>query len=118
MIENIDWAVFSPQEKEHIEKLLELRMPEHLAASIINMDRKKEVELQKIIAQVRPVNSSAEQQLREKVITEFYKVHPRGPQTPDEEKILQEQLDLELMKFHEDQQAKANQQAELLKTIN
>lgn len=111
---NINWEVFTAEEKQGIEKLLEMRMPEHMAAVIINMDRSKEVELQKIMSQVRPLNDLAENSIRENIIGEYYKKNPRGPQSPAEEKVLQDELDAELAKFHTEQQKKAKEQEQIL----
>lgn len=115
---DIKWEVFTAEEKAGIEKLLEARMPEHMASLIINMDRMKETELQKIISQARPLNSLNENSVREKVIDEYYKKNPRGPQSPEEEKVLQDELDTELGKYHEEQRKRAQDQADMLEQSN
>jgi len=116
MENTINWSVFSKDEKTSIEKLLEMRMPEHLTSVILNMDKDKELEIQKIISGVRPINSLEENILRENIITEYYKKNPRGPQTPAEEKVLQDELDFEMTKFQEEKKKQAFNQTEALKT--
>ena len=114
---NTDWTVFTQDEKEGIEKLLDMRMPEHITASIINMTGAKEIEIAKILAQTNPLTDLNENVLRESIITEYYKIHTKGPQTPEEELELQKQLDSEITKFHKEQQDKANALQESLKPI-
>lgn len=116
-MENINWGAFTEDERKGIEKLLEMRMPEHLTSIIINMDRLKEIELQKITARSKPLNDINENQIRERIIENYYKVNPKGPQSPAEEKILQDELDNELAKFHAEQQRKADEQVEILQDV-
>ncbi len=114
MLENINWSVFTEEEHNTIQTLLDMRMPEHIAASIENMDGFKELEIQKIVSQLRPLNDVNEESLRNKIIEDYYKEHSNGPQTPEEEMILQKQLDDEIAKFHQEQIEKANLQIENL----
>lgn len=113
-MENVNWDVFTEDERKGIKKLIDMRLPQHFTSIILNMDKAKELELQKIVAQHRPLNDTNENQIRDKVIENYYKTNPHGPQSPAEEKVLQDELDEELRKFHEKQQNKASEQVELL----
>jgi len=88
---NVNWDIFSAEEQEKMKALIVIGEPERLALVVDEMTKEKENEVQKIRDQITPLV----QDERSKIITEFWKKHPDGPQSPAEEKELQGLIDAE-----------------------
>lgn len=94
---NINWDVFTREEHDAINKIMGLDHPEDLALGVVEMTPEKELEIQKLVDQSRPVEISNESEAMRKFIQDKReKGLPETPQSPDEEKELQKLLDEEM----------------------
>lgn len=87
----IKWEIFSPEEKDAIIAMREAGQYKHFADVIDTMTPEKEVEIQKLVDSIKPVEETFESEVRKEFLNKF----PNGPQTPEEEKEMQKAIDEE-----------------------
>lgn len=112
-MQNIFWEVFTREEHDAINKLMSMGERDNIAQGVIEMTPEKERELQKIADNMRPIPTEFESdEMKKYTIERLEKGLSPSPETPEEEKELQERLDKE-MKDYQAEHAKKN--AERLK---
>jgi len=121
-MQNVNLEVFTREEQEVLNKLIEMGERDNLAQGVLEMTPAKEIELQKIADQMRPVAQEFESEELKKYKEErMAKGEEPYPQTPAEEAALQKILDDE-MKAEQEKQKKisderAGKLAEVVKPI-
>lgn len=97
---SVKWEVFSQEEQEAIKRLMKFNVREYMTGGVLNMTPEKEGELQKIVDAMKPNNLLFKSKiLEEDDVAKVKAGLPTGPQTPEEEKILQKKLDDEIAAF-------------------
>jgi hypothetical protein len=107
---NIDWAVFTLEEKQRIVALRSIGDYKHLTNVVDTMTPQKEIQIQKMIDYLKPLNEGFKSDVKK----EYDKKFPKGPQTPQEEAEMQEALNKEWSDFINKKQ---KQQVERLKSL-
>ncbi len=99
----INWSVFTVEEKEALEKLVAMGEVDNIANGVLEMTIEKEKELQKLSLQMRPISQEFESKVMEQWTKErLEKGLEPSPQSPEEEKELQAQLDAEMATFQKE----------------
>lgn len=112
---NIFWEVFTREEHDAISKLVELGERDNIAQGVIEMTPEKEIELQKIADQMRPIPQEFESEAQKQFQQERLKEGKSPfPESPEEEKELQKKLDDEMSKFQAEHKAKSDVRLEVL----
>ncbi len=115
MTYNIEWSVFTQEEHERLNKMIELRAFNEFTNSIEEMTPDKERELQKLLNYFRPVVMDEQSEVMKKYIRERKeKGMIESPQSPEEEAELQAMLDEEMRLKQEEVKRKTDEQQDNL----
>src|SRR3990167_11091532 len=103
---NINWHVFTREEKEAIMTARRVGDVDHLSNVVATMTPTKEIELQKIKDALTPMAEGFESEVRKEMEKYFKKKGVSGPQTPTEEAEWEAKLQAEYSAFVSKKQAK------------
>lgn len=109
MLEELDinWSVFTPKENEHLARLINAGMWQHLATVVV-INPEKEVELEKIVAFLKPQDIGFESS----VAKEYLGVDIK---TPEQEAEVQAKLEAEFKGWKEKNEEKKVKKEKLVK---
>lgn len=107
-LENVNWELFTVEERAVLEKLIAMGEVANLSGGVIEMNQGKEAELQKITNHLRPVPVEFESDAAKKWRVDRLKQGLKAdPETPDEEAALQKILDDEMNAIQKEHKKKA-----------
>lgn len=95
MLDNINWYLFTNEEKKYIKQMYQRGDISALTAVIEEMTPEKEIELQKIHDILKPITDDYTSKVRDK----YFKDNPDGPQTPEQEAELQSEMNNEFAEY-------------------
>lgn len=100
-MEKINWEIFTLEEKIYLKKMIKMGNYKDLAAAI-SMNVAKENEIEKIRISLEPIF----EEFQGTAADNFYKKNGRHPETPEEERELEEAMRIEADEYKEKLMAK------------
>lgn len=102
---NINKLIFTQDELVLIEALLQKGLHRNIMSALVNIDPEKEIELQRIINILEPINEGFESEVRKLMNKKL----PNGPQSPEEEAEWDAKLQAEYKEWVKTQERNRNE---------
>lgn len=101
LLDIINWEIFTQEEKNNLKRMIKSGHITGLTQAVPAMNKEKELELQKIVDYMRPIADGFKSKVREQIEKDGH------PETPEEEAVIQKEMEREYREYAEEQELKA-----------